>query len=94
MSDTEEKTVITHIRSGFTFLGQSFRKQGAILHITPAREGVLAPKQKLGTLIRDYVGAPMPALIRKLNQTLRGWGNYHRHVVASEALLKCRYLYL
>jgi RNA-directed DNA polymerase len=82
---SEEKTVITHIRSGFTFLGQSFRKQGAILHITPAREGVLALKQKLGTLIRDYVGAPMPALIRKLNQTLRGWGNYHRHVVASDA---------
>ena len=82
---SEEKTVITHIHSGFTFLGQSFRKHGGILHITPSREGVLALKQKLGTLIRDYVGAPMPALIQKLNQTLRGWGNYHRHVVASEA---------
>jgi RNA-directed DNA polymerase len=82
---SEEKTALTHIHSGFTFLGQSFRKHGAILHITPSREGVLALKQKLGTLIRDYVGAPMPALIQKLNQTLRGWGNYHRHVVASEA---------
>ena len=27
----------------------------------------------------------MPVLIKKLNKTLRGWGNYHRHVVASEA---------
>jgi RNA-directed DNA polymerase len=27
----------------------------------------------------------MPALIKALNQTLRGWGNYHRHVVASDA---------
>jgi RNA-directed DNA polymerase len=82
---SEEKTEITHIRSGFTFLGQSFRKHGGVLHITPSREGVLALKQKLGTIIRGHVGAPMQALIRKLNQTLRGWGNYHRHVVASEA---------
>jgi hypothetical protein len=28
---------------------------------------------------------PMPALVKKPNETLRGFGNYHRHVVASEA---------
>ncbi len=80
-----EKTTITHIQSGFTFLGQTFRKHGNVLHITPSTEGVLALKQKLGDVIREYVSAPMPALIKKLNQMLRGWGNYHRHVVASEA---------
>ena len=80
-----EKTAITHIHSGFTFLGQTFRKHGNVLHITPSTEGVLALKQKLGDVIREYVSAPMPALIKKLNQMLRGWGNYHRYVVASEA---------
>jgi RNA-directed DNA polymerase len=39
----------------------------------------------VGELIRTHVSAPMSILIKKLNQTLRGWGNYHRHVVASEA---------
>ncbi len=82
---SQEKTVITYIKKGFTFLGQTFRKHGRVLHITPSEEGVLALIQKLGTLIRKHVSAPMPALIKKLNQTLRGWGNYHRHVVASEA---------
>jgi RNA-directed DNA polymerase len=80
-----EKTVVTHIKDGFTFLGQTFRKHGRVLHITPSIEGVHALKQKGGTIIRKHVSAPMPVLIKKLNATLRGWANYHRHVVASEA---------
>ncbi len=80
-----EKTVITYIKNGFTFLGQTFRKHGRTLHITPSIKGVLALVQKVGRLIRKYVSAPMPFLIKKLNQTLLGWANYHRHVVASEA---------
>ena len=82
---SEEKTGFTHIKNGFTFLGQTFRKHGRTLHITPAKEGVLALMRKVGTLIRKYVSAPMPVLIKKLSQSLRGWANYHRHVVSSKA---------
>jgi RNA-directed DNA polymerase len=82
---SSEKTVVTHIRDGFTFLGQTFRKHGRVLHITPSKEGVHALKQRVETLIRKHVGAPMPVPIKKLNEVLRGWANYHRHVVASEA---------
>ena len=80
-----EKTLITYIKKGFTFLGQTFRKHGRKLHVTPSNKGVLALVQKVGELIRKYVSAPMPVLVKKLNQTLLGWANYHRHVVASEA---------
>jgi len=80
-----EKTLVTHITHGFTFLGQTFCKHGKVLHITPSEQGVLALEQKVGTIIREHVSAPMPALIKELNQVLRGWANYHRHVVASEA---------
>jgi RNA-directed DNA polymerase len=82
---SKEKTVITYIKKGFTFLGQTFRKHGRVLHITPSTEGIRALVRKVGTLIRKHVSAPMPILIKKLNEKLRGWGNYHRHVVASEA---------
>jgi len=39
----------------------------------------------VGILIQEHVSATMLALIKKLNATLRGWANYHRYVVASEA---------
>jgi RNA-directed DNA polymerase len=91
---SREKTFITYIKDGFKFLGQSFRKDGRVLHIKPSKEGVLALLKKLGTLIRKHVGAPMSVLIKKLNDTLRGWGMYHRHVVASEAFCKVdKYVY-
>jgi len=85
---SEEKTMITHIRDGFTFLGQTFRKIGRRLHIKPSKEGIKALIGKAGTIIRKYVSSPMVILITKLNQVLRGWANYHRHVVSSEAF--CR----
>jgi RNA-directed DNA polymerase len=85
LSLSPEKTLITHIKDGFTFLGQTFRKHGRVLHITPSTEGALALGKKVGAMIREHVHAPMPALIKKLNAVLRGWANYHRHVVASEA---------
>ncbi|MFC1525420.1 group II intron reverse transcriptase/maturase [Candidatus Latescibacterota bacterium] len=82
---SDEKTAITHIKHGFAFLGQTFRKHAGTLHITPSNDSVMALLQKLGTLIRNHVSAPMPALVKQLNQALRGWGNYHRHVVAGDA---------
>jgi len=82
---SEEKTEITYIRNGFTFLGQTFRKHGKVLHITPSKEGVCALIREVGTLIRKYTSAPMVILIKKLNELLRGWANYHRHVVSTEA---------
>ena len=97
---SEEKTHITHIKQGFTFLGQTFRlpaqagKHGNKPHITPAKEGVLALIRKVGALIRKYTSAPMVGLIKKLNETLRGWANYHRHVVSSEAFSRVdKYVY-
>ena len=82
---SDEKTAITHIKHGFEFLGQTFRKRAGTLHITPSNDSVMALLRKLGTLIRNHVNAPMPALVKQLNQALRGWGNYHRHVVAGAA---------
>jgi len=85
---SDEKTTITHIKHGFEFLGQTFRKHAGTLHITPSNDSVTVLLRKLGTIIRDHVHAPLPALVKQLNQVLRGWGNYHRHVVAGDAFAR------
>lgn len=81
---SEEKTAITHIRDGFTFLGQTFCKQGGVLRIVPAKKGVLALREKIGEYLRRSLSVPIEAIIKKLNAMLRGWALYHRHVVASK----------
>lgn len=81
---SQEKTVVTHVaREGFTFLGQTFRKRGNTLRITPSKAAEKSIIAKLGELMHKHVSSPAPALIKALNQTLRGWGNYHKHVVSS-----------
>ena len=78
-----EKTKITHIKDGFSFLGQDIRKPVRKLIIAPSKEGLDSLIQSIGSLIRRHTSAPMDVLITKLNSLLRGWANYHRHVVAS-----------
>jgi len=51
----------------------------------PSKEGVHALVRKVGDIIRQHRSLPMEGLITKLNSTLRGWANYHRYVVSSEA---------
>jgi RNA-directed DNA polymerase len=81
----DHKTAITHIRDGFTFLGQDLRRHNKILHITPSKEGLRTVVRKVGAFTRKYRSAPIVVLIKKLNALLRGWANYHKHVVSSKA---------
>jgi RNA-directed DNA polymerase len=85
---SEEKTEIVHIKNGFNFLGQTFRKHGKKLHITPAKQGTLSLIRKVGTLIRKSANAPIVAFIKEINSILRGWAYYHRHVVASNVFAR------
>ena len=78
-----EKTFVTHIRSGFTFLGQTLRKAGRSIRIVPSKQAVQSLLQRVGTIIRKHVSAPPQALIANLNRVLRGWANFHRHVVST-----------
>jgi len=83
---SEEKTKITHIDDGFDFLGWTFRKFKEKLIVKPSKNSIKTLIKKYATIIlKEGKAARQSELIRRLNQVIRGWTNYHRHVVASQA---------
>lgn len=84
------KTHITHIRDGFDFLGQTTRKyshQGYLgkIQITPSLKAMSSIKDNIKTLVKSSGCLTQAQLIDRLNPVLRGWANYHRHVICGEA---------
>lgn len=87
-----EKTLITHIDLGFDFLGQNVRKYDDKLLIKPARKSVKALLQKVSVIIKEEKAATQAKVIVRLNPILRGWGMYHRHVVATDTFSHIDYM--
>ncbi len=85
LSLSPEKTKFTHINDGFDFLSQNSRKysNGKFLQ-KPAKKAVVEIRFKLRTIVFKNLGAKPKLLIQKLNSVLRGWTNYHKHVVSKE----------
>jgi len=88
-----QKTKVTHISQGFDFLGQSVRKferrgQLGKIQITPSQSSLAAIKAKVKAICKASGGLTQAQLIDKLNPVLRGWANYHRHVICAENFCK------
>jgi RNA-directed DNA polymerase len=81
---SQEKTKITHIEEGFDFLGQTLRKFNGKLLIRPSKDNVKVFLTKVREIARANRQATSGNLILKLNPVIRGWANYHRHVVSKQ----------
>ena len=77
-----EKTKITHITEGFDFLGWNVRKYNGKLLIKPSKANINAHLKKIREIIKGNKAIKQINLIRLLNPVLRGWANYHCHIVA------------
>jgi RNA-directed DNA polymerase len=80
-----EKTCITHIDQGFDFLGQHLRKFDGTLLVKPSKKNTHAFLEKVRGIIDANKSVSQESLIRQLNPVIRGWVNYHRHIVAAKA---------
>ncbi len=81
-----EKTKLSHIDDGFTFLGFDFRKFKQKLIITPERSKASELRRKVKALLNKHHGVSFHVMLLKLNSVLRGWCYAHRHVVAKELM--------
>lgn len=79
-----EKTLITNIDDGFDFLGFNVRKYNGKLLIRPSKKAVQSLLEKIRMTIKTHLGVKPEVLIVKLNRILKGWVNYHKHVVAKK----------
>ena len=86
---SEEKTKITNIKDGFNFLGQNIRKyRNGVLIIKPTTDSFLSIKSKVKEIINRNKSATPLGLIAQLNPVIRGWCNYHKHVVSKDTFGK------
>lgn len=83
-----EKTVVTHIDEGFDFLGYNFRKYNGKWLIKPSRKSIESIANKIRGAVKKARAWTQDALIKTLNPIIRGWANYHRHIVAAETFRK------
>jgi RNA-directed DNA polymerase len=83
-----EKTLITHINDGFDFLGWCFRKYKGKLLIKPSEKSIKSITHKLKAIVSNAKSWTQDELIKNLNQIIRGWANYHRHIVAMDTFQK------
>jgi len=82
------KTRIVHLDEGFDFLGQNVRMYKGKLLIKPSRKSVKSLLRKVRDVIKVNTSTPAGQLIGQLNPLLRGWANYHRHVVSKATFAK------
>ncbi len=77
-----KKTVVTHIEDGFDFLGQNVRKYHGKILIKPSKKNVKAFLAKVRGVIKGNPTMPAGTLIAQTNPIIRGWAQYHQHVVS------------
>jgi RNA-directed DNA polymerase len=80
-----EKTLVTHMKDGFDFLGFHIQwrpKRGTnkwYVYTFPSQRAIKTVKQKIHDLTRRTSQANLEDTLIRLNQILKGWANYFRH---------------
>jgi RNA-directed DNA polymerase len=80
---SHEKTRITHLESGFDFLGQTLRRyRGGKVLLKPSRRSVKTFLARIRETIDSSGSMTAGEMIWRLNRQIKGWTMYHRHAAS------------
>lgn len=87
-----EKTLITHIADGFTFLGHRIqlmldRNGKPVVYTLPTKESLMRVKEKIKRITsRSTIPLNLKQILGQINPILRGWSNYYRYDACKHTL--------
>ena len=84
LSLSHEKTIVTHIQNGFTFLGYVVYQQKGQICFTPTKEKIDSLLKKIDEILP--FDDTTQETCKLLNYTIRGWMNYYAGIVTSQSL--------
>ncbi len=84
---SEEKSKISHIDEGFTFMSRTYEKRGNMLIARPSDAAIERFMASLKDTISNH-GGSQKSLIEKVNRKIDGWVTYHKITEADFAFRK------
>ncbi len=96
---SEDKTRIVHLDDGFDFLGFNIRRypvttkgpKAATAYkvlIKPSKDAIQRFRNRLRDEWMALKGAPVEAIVNRINPIIRGWANYYKTVVSKKTFSK------
>ncbi len=81
LSFSKEKTMISHIEEGFTYLGWAINKDVNHIYVRPTNKSISSFMNRVTTILIAHSEEPAEYIFRKLMPVVTGWFNHHKGVV-------------
>lgn len=81
-----DKTVITHIEKGFTFLGYTIYKEGRQIITVPSRSRINSLLEKVTAIVSEPDYVLKEEMYNHLTQRVMGWINYYQGIAVQQSL--------
>ena len=91
LSLSEEKTKISHIEKGFTFLGYRIYKEHNNIISAPTRENIDSLIRKVEQLIKAMPQISVEYLYELSEMKIKGWLNYYKGIAEIQSLHGAEY---